>query len=108
MPTCGQILRFDSPLQVEPATEMAVIFTARPRHLARVDPSLWYGFGLFGSLLVGGAVVNSLRRPWTGLHEVRPATRRPPRSASPVNPNKPYGPDGGDDQNGKVSAEELL
>jgi hypothetical protein len=108
MPVCGQILRFDSPLQVEPATEMAVVFTARPRHLARVDPSLWYAFGLFGSLLIGGATVNSLRRPWAWLHEVRPAVRRPPPPAPPVTTDEPSGPTGGDDQNGKVSAEELL
>ena len=58
MPIYGQVLRFDSPLQVEPAAEMAVAFTARPQRLARVDPSLWYGFGLFGVLLVCGAAVN--------------------------------------------------
>ncbi len=67
MPVCGQVLRFDSPLQVEPAAEMAVAFTAKPQRLAQVDPSLWYGFGLFGVLLVCGAVVNAIRRPWGAL-----------------------------------------
>jgi hypothetical protein len=107
IPICGQILRFDSPLQVEPAAEMAVTFTARPQHLARVDPSLWYGFGVFASLLVGGTAVNRLRRPWAWLHTVHP-TVRPPARAQPARPDEPSGPDGGDDQNGPVSAEELL
>ena len=64
MPICGQVLRFDSPLQVEPVAEMTVAFTARAQRLARVDPSLWYGFGLFGVLLLCGLMVNWIRRAW--------------------------------------------
>lgn len=67
MPVCGKVLRFDSPLQVEPAAEMAVVFKARPQHLARVDPSLWYGLGLFGALLICGVAVNRVRRSWSLL-----------------------------------------
>jgi len=109
MPVYGQVLRFDSPLQVEPAAEMAVAFTARPQHLAKVDPSLWYGFGLFGLLLVGGTAVNWTRCRWAALCEsLRQAPASTPMQVTPGRPNEPPRPDDHDDPDGRISADELL
>jgi hypothetical protein len=107
MPIYGQVLRFDSPLQVEPAAEMAVAFTARPQRLAKVDPSLWYGFGLFGLLLVCGTAVNWTRCRWAVLCE---SLRKPPAPArgTPGPSSEPPRPDDHDDPDGQVSADELL
>jgi hypothetical protein len=109
MPVCGQILRFDSPVQVEPASEMAVAFTARPQRLAQIDPSLWYGLSLFGFLVVGGAAVNWMRRRWGSLCELLGGAAaesvEAPGSAGSADPSQP-----GDraDPPDHVSAEELL
>jgi hypothetical protein len=88
MPQCGQVVRFDSPLQVEPAAEMAVSFTARPQRLARVDPSLWYGVGLFGVLLLCGLMVNQTRKAWSvlcaSLQSAPVSVVAPARPAGPV------------------------
>jgi len=112
MPTCGRLLRFDSPLQVEPAAEMAVAFTARPQRLARVDPSLWYGFSLFALLLVGGALVNQTCHYWGALcvwlQNAPVHTGGSVQAAGPVEPGEPSRSDDRDDPNGQVSAEELL
>jgi hypothetical protein len=106
MPISGQVLRFDSPLQVEPAAEMAVTFTARPQHLARVDPSLWYGLALFALLLIGGALLRWIRRPWGTLCVWLQKPRvRPVGPVTPAEPPQSNGPDQG---NGRVSADELL
>ncbi len=110
MPICGQVLRFDSPVQVEPASEMAVAFTAKPQHLAKVDPSLGYGFGLFVLLLIGGAGVNWMRCRWTvlceSLHRASTAGPVPPRR--PAGPSESSGPDDRDNPPDQVSADELL
>jgi hypothetical protein len=110
MPICGRVLRFDSPVQVEPASEMAVAFTAKPQHLAKVDPSLGYGFGLFAVLLVGGAGVNWTRCRWTALcdslHQASAAGSVQPRRL--VGPNESSGSDDRDDPPDQVSADELL
>jgi hypothetical protein len=109
MPIYGQVLRFDSPLQVEPAAEMAVAFTARPQRLAKVDPSLWYGFGLFGVLLVCGTAVNWTRCRWAVLCEsLRKAPASAPRQAAPGPSSAPRRSGGHDDPDGPVSADELL
>jgi hypothetical protein len=112
MPICGQVLRFDSPLQVEPASEMAVTFTARPQHLAKVDPGLGYGFGLFVFLLVCGAAVHWIRRRWVVLCE---SLRKVPASAAgpaqlprPARASESSPPTDRDDPPSQVSAEELL
>jgi hypothetical protein len=109
MPICGQVLRFDSPVQVEPAAEMAVAFSARPQHLAKVDPSLWYGFGLFGLLLGGGALVNWTRCRWTVLcgawDQVPTVSAQPSKSAESTESS---GPDGQDEPPSQISADELL
>ncbi len=109
MPTYGRVLRFDSPLQVEPAAEMAVAFTARPQRLAKVDPSLWYGFGLFGVLLVCGTAVNWTRCRWAVLCEsLRKSPVSTPTRGTPGQPNEPPRPDDHDEPDGQVSADELL
>jgi hypothetical protein len=110
MPICGQVLRFDSPVQVEPASEMAVAFTAKPQHLAKVDPSLGYGFGLFALLLVGGAGVNWMRCRWTGLCESlhKASATGPVQPRRPAGPSESFRPDDRDDPPDQVSADELL
>jgi len=112
MPVYGQVLRFDSPLQVEPAAEMAVAFTAKPQRLAKVDPSLWYGFGLLGVVLVGCTAVNSTRCRWGVLCE---SLRKAPapiigrrERGTRVPSGAPRRPDDHDDPDGPVSADELL
>ncbi len=112
MPVCGQVLRFDSPLQVEPASEMAVAFTARPQHLAKIDPSLWHGFGLFASLLVAGAILGRIRCRWAALCESLRKTSGPAAgSIQPLRPSESSESsrhDGPEDPPDQVSAEELL
>jgi hypothetical protein len=106
MPVCGRMLRFDSPLQVEPAAEMAVVFAARPKPLAQIDPSLWYGFGLFGLLLGCGVLVNWIRGPWGALGVWLQKTAVP--VAGPVEPSETSPSEGPDQAHGQVSADELL
>ncbi len=105
MPVCGRMLRFGSPLQVEPAAEMAVVFAARPRHLARIDPSLWCGFGLFAFLLICGVLVNWVRRPWRVLCIW---LQKAPALAGPVESSEPSRSEGPEQADGRVSTEELL
>ena len=92
IPTCGQMLQFRSPLQVEPEAEMSLSFTARRARLARIDPSLWYGLVFFGLLVLGAAAMEPARRLGTritaALTPVVEERRDPPT--------------------GQVSAEELL
>ena len=105
MPACGQVLRFDSPLQVEPAAEMAIAFTARPKQLAKVDPSLWHGLGLFAILLACSFVLSRAHGPWVRLCT---ALAPVPRSVSPAAPVGTDKPANDDDQNRQVSADDLL
>ncbi|MGE5293624.1 MAG: hypothetical protein ACM3VT_02220 [Solirubrobacterales bacterium] len=101
MPTCGQILRFQSPLQVEPAAEMLVSFTAKPQQLAGPDPSLSWAVGFFAVLTVGGAMLTRLRSPWNRLCDA--CARKVVRAAKPVtNSGNPHDP------SGQISADELL
>jgi hypothetical protein len=90
MPICGRVLRFDSPLQVEPGAEMAVAFTSRRQHLAGIDPSLWHAVGLFVALLIAGAVVRWLARPWAWLCTAASPLARAP---SPCRAGKPSASD---------------
>jgi hypothetical protein len=112
MPICGRVLRFDSPVQVEPAAKMAVAFTARPQHLAKIDPSLWYGFGLFLLLLAGGGVIGWMGRGWAVLCEsMRKApgpAAGPALLAEPAKPGELLRPGDREDPPDKLSAEELL
>ncbi|MEN6427696.1 MAG: hypothetical protein ABFE13_20260 [Phycisphaerales bacterium] len=108
MPACGQVLRFDSPLQVEPAAEMAIAFTARPQQLAKIDPSLWYGLGLFAILLACGFVLSWMRDPWARLCQALTPAAAPARTATPTVPDQPTGHDDRDGQNRQVSADDLL
>jgi hypothetical protein len=102
MPYCGKMLRFDSPLQVEPKAVMAVTFRARPQRIRHLDPSSWYGLGLFAGLLAVGSGIGFVRRRWDRLHKIlTPVTR-------PEQPTKPAKPSGPDEPNGQVSAKELI
>ncbi|MBP7050952.1 MAG: hypothetical protein KBE65_08060 [Phycisphaerae bacterium] len=105
MPACGQVLRFDSPLQVEPTAEMAISFTARPKQLAKVDPSLWYGLGLFAILLACSFMLSRMHGPWVRLCA---ALTPVARSVPPVTPVGAEKPANDDDQNRQVSTEDLL
>ncbi len=93
MPVCGRMLRFSSPLQVEPGAEMALAFSAKPRHPAGPDASLWYGFGLFVVLLICGLVLGRIDPGRRRLGHVTPS----PAAVVPT-----------DGPTGKASAEELL
>ncbi len=92
IPTCGQMLQFRSPLQVEPAAEMSLSFTARRTHRAQVDSSQGYGLALFGLLLAGRAAVRPARR----------VRERIVAFLTPVADDAPEAP------SGPVSAAELL
>ena len=102
MPFCEKMLRFDSPLQVEPKAEMAVTFRARPQRIRYLDRSAWYGLGLFAGLLVVGGGIGFGRRRWDRLHKVITPPLPPKPSAKPDKPTKP------DEPNGQVSAKELI
>jgi len=96
MPVCGRMLRFDSPLQVEPAVAMAVTFRARPQRMRHLDPSVWYGLGFLVSLLAVGGLGASVRRHWGRLHEALVQTTRPAQPTDSAEPD------------GQVSAEDLI
>lgn len=108
MPACGQVLRFDSPLQVEPAAEMEIAFTARPQQLAKVDPSLWYGLGLFAILLMCSFVLGWMRGPWARLRTVLIPVAVPAQTATPTAADKPTDHDDQDAPDRQVSADDLL
>lgn len=105
MPFSGKILRFDSPLQVEPKALMAVTFRASPQRIRQLDPSLWYGLSLFASLLVLGSGIGFVRRRWDRLYEILTPPARPDKPIEPAEPAEPGDSDEPDDQ---VSAEELI
>ncbi|MBN1362188.1 MAG: hypothetical protein JW993_16450 [Sedimentisphaerales bacterium] len=105
MPICGRMLQFASPLQVEPAANMEVAFTAKPRHLAGIDPSLGYAVGLFALLLAAGFVGKWTGRLTIRLHEVLAPAAKP---IEPQRPSAPSGPADEDDPPSQVSADELL
>jgi len=96
MPFCGKILRFVSPLQVEPKAVMAVTFRAKPQRIRHLDPSIWYGLSLFAGLLVVGSGIGFVRRRWGHLHEILTSAPHPKGATEPAGPN------------GQVSAEELI
>jgi hypothetical protein len=102
MPFCGKMLRFDSPLQVEPKAEMAVTFRAKPQRIRHLDPSGWYGLSLFAGLLAVGCGIGFVRRKWNRLHEVLTPAPRPKQPTEPAKPSDPEEP------NGQVSAKELI
>ncbi len=102
MPVCGRVLQFRSPLQVEPAADMAVAFTAKPRRLAGVDPNLWYGFGLFAFLLIGGAMLKWAGRFGSRLHVALAPTAKPAKPDQASESTETGGPAD------KTSADELL
>jgi hypothetical protein len=83
-----------------------------PRHLSQIDPSLWYGFGLFAFLLVCGVLARWVRRPWgvlcIWLQKVPVPPVRPVQAAEIAAPSEPSRPNGSDQGNSQVSAEELL
>jgi len=103
MPLRGQVLRFDSPLQVESSADMTVTFKAQRHSIGQLDPSIAYGVGLFAGLLTVSAVFGLVRSRWERLHEIlRPAPAPVPSDASsPLS-------DTDDESNGPVSSEELV
>jgi hypothetical protein len=103
MPFTGKMLRFDSPLQVEPEAAMAVMFRASRQRMRQVDSGLWYGLILFAALLALGGAIGFARRRWDRLH-----TALTPASAGPrPTPDDTNEPDNPDEPNDKVSADEL-
>jgi len=108
MPFSGRILRFDSPLQVEPKALMAVTFRASPQRMRRIDPSVWYGLSLFASLLVFGSGIGFVRRRWDRLHKILTPPARPEPAEGGTEPAEPTGPSDPDEPDGQVSAEELI
>ncbi|MBL7152702.1 MAG: hypothetical protein ISS79_03230 [Phycisphaerae bacterium] len=99
MPFGGKMLRFDSPLQVEPEAVMAVMFRAKRQRISRLDPSLWYSLSLFACLLAVGGGIGFVRRRWQRLHEILTPAPRPKQPTAPTEPDEP---------SGQVSAEELI
>jgi hypothetical protein len=105
MPFTGKMLRFDSPLQVEPEAAMAVVFRADRQRIRQLDAGLWYALILFAFLLALGGAVGFVRRRWDRLHAVlRPRPKQPAGPAQPDDMNKTGNPD---EPNGKVSADDL-
>jgi hypothetical protein len=105
MPLRGQVLRFDSPLQVEPAAEMSVTFNAQRHAISGLDPSIGFGLGLFVGLLIVSGTLSLIHSRWERLHEIlRPALAAMPASVEPSNPSS----DTDDESDGPVSSEELV
>jgi hypothetical protein len=102
MPLRGQVLRFDSPLQVEPSADMTVSFKAQQHSIGRLDPSIAYGVGLFAGLLTVSAVFGVMRSRWDRLHEILRPTPRPVQSVEATEATDP------DESDGPVSSEELV
>jgi hypothetical protein len=96
LPISGKMLRFDSPLQVEPGAAMTVTFRAKQRGLRDLDPSVWCGLGLFAAIAAAGGLVVHVRDRWDRLHKILAPTPPAARPAEPAGPN------------GQVSAEELI
>ncbi|MBE0538019.1 MAG: hypothetical protein IH624_20345, partial [Phycisphaerae bacterium] len=102
MPLSGKLLRFDSPLQVEPEGEMSVAFEAQRQRLGRFNANVGSGLGLFAGLLVVGGAGSMVRRRWSALHEILTPAVKPESVVEPET-----APDG-DEPGDKVSAEELI
>jgi hypothetical protein len=104
MPYSGRVLRFDSPLQVEPEAEMTVAFRAKSPRIRRVDPSLAGALGLFAGLLVVTGTGSFLQRRWSILHDFLTPKPRPRQPDEPEhtdeNPN--------DEPDAPVSTDELI
>ena len=102
MPLRGQVLRFDSPLQVEPAAEMSVTFSAQRHAISGLDPSIGYGLGLFVGLLIVSGAVHLVHSRWERLHDfLKPAVY----PAQPVTATESAD---ADETDGPVSSEELV
>ena len=108
MPFSGKLLRFGSPLQVEPKAEMAVAFTAKRQKLQQIDHNLWYGLGLFAGLSVAGIVLGFVRRRWDRLHEILTPAPRPIQPTEPADADEPSDQDKPDEPDDQVSADELI
>ena len=102
MPLGGKMLRFDSPLQVEPDAVMAVAFRARRQRIRHIDPSVYYGFGLFAGLLAVGGAGSFVHRRWELLHDILTPAPRPALPAESVELHDP------DEPNDQVSTDELI
>jgi hypothetical protein len=87
---------------------MTVVFHARPQQLAQIDPSLWYGLALFVVLLVGAVAVQQMRGLWVWLKNVSSPSIRPVSTVTPAVPDEPQDSGDQDDQNRRVSSDELL
>lgn len=102
MPFSGKLLRFDSPLQVEPDGEMVVAFEAQRQRLGRFNADVGASLGLFAGLLVVGAAGSFVRRRWGALHALLASAAGPEAAVEPET-----GPE--DEEPGdKVSAKELI
>lgn len=102
MPFSGKLLRFDSPLQVEPDGEMVVAFEAQRQRLGRFNADVGASLGLFAGLLVVGAAGSFVRRRWGALHALLALAAGPEAAVEPET-----GPE--DEEPGdKVSAKELI
>lgn len=102
MPFSGKMLRFDSPLQVEPEAAMEVTFRARRQRIRQLDPGVYYGVGLFAGLFAVGSMGSFVCRRWNLLHEILTPAPRPARPAESA------GPHDLDEPNDQVSADELI
>lgn len=108
MPFSGKMLRFDSPQQVEPEDEMAVMFRAKKQIIRQLDPSLWYSMSLFAGLLAVGGGIGFVRRRWERLHEILTPRSRPGQPAEPAEPDDTNKTDNPNEPDGQVSADELI
>ena len=102
MPFSGKMLRFDSPLQVEPDAAMAVMFRAKQQRIGPVDPGILYGVGILAGLLAFGGGIGFLRRRWARLQEILTPAARPMQTAEPAEAKD------SDEGSGQVSADELI
>jgi hypothetical protein len=96
LPISGKMLRFDSPLQVEPGAAMTVEFRAKQRGLRDLDPSVWCGLSLFIGFAAVCHLVTGARKRWDRLHEILAPTPAPAQPADTAEPD------------GQVSTEELI
>jgi len=110
MPFTGKLLRFTSPLQVQPQAPMEVTFRAVRRRITRIEPDLWYGLAFFVCLLILGAMVTFIRRRWDRLCTALTPRPRPAQPSPPTEPDgaeKPAEANDHDEPDGRVSADEL-
>ncbi|MBN1124279.1 MAG: hypothetical protein JXA82_04670 [Sedimentisphaerales bacterium] len=108
MPFSGKILRFDSPLQVEPEAEMEVIFRASRQRIHKVDSSLWYVLILFGVLLALGGGIGFIHNRWDRLHAFLTPQPRPRQPIEPTEKCESNQDENPDESGGQVSTDELV